>query len=206
MPRSLPLLATLLACTLLCACQQSPRSASIDAEPAVVFTSKSQTFKAPLAGAIEEFRRVVEFDGGDQEQAYRDADAALTRGRAAAGQALMQIDRIDQAAQNLFAAWQSELGGYADPARQAESAQQLAAARDQHERSVTQMREAHRAIEPVLTAMHDLTLALRHRLYARALGEVAERDDRIRENIAEQIARVQRAIDEAEAKLDSLDR
>lgn len=188
----------LIATFILTACQQAP-------PPVVQTSSKVGSIQKQYDGAIDAFRRVVAFDGGDVETRFRAAKQSYEQGKIKAESASHLIKRIDDSAKQVLAEWESELKNYSDQARQQDSKTRLDAARKDHEETIKELREAQAAMQPVLSQMNDLVLYLRHRLNEVALRGVPAAADKIDRDVAEYLESLNKAIDRADGFLKKLD-
>ncbi len=192
----------LLVCTLavfvLSACQHAP-------PPTVQTSSKVGSIQKQYDGALDAFRKVVAFDGGDIEKRYRAAKQSYERGAIKAESANHLIRRIDDSAKQVLAEWESEIKDYSDRARQQDSRARLDAARAHHEKTMSELREAQSAMQPVLTQMRDLVLYLRHRLNEIALRGVPARANEVESDVAEYLESIDKAIERADSFLENLD-
>lgn len=192
------LLLCLLTVFALTACQQGP--------PATVQTSsKISSIQKQYGGALDAFRRVVTFDGGDIETRYRAVQQSYEQGKIKAESANHLIKRIDDSAKQVLAEWESELKNYSDEVRRKDSKARLDAARKDHEKTIVDLREAQAAMQPVLEQMRDLTLYLRHRLNEVALRGVPALADEIDDDVEQYLESLNKSIDRANGFLQKLD-
>lgn len=65
-----------------------------------------------FVSALEQFRTVVNFDGGELESVYNDMQSAYDDSEAAAESVSDNIRKVEDVAEALFDEWQEELGQY----------------------------------------------------------------------------------------------
>ena len=159
-----------------------------------------------FADALEQFRSVVAFDGGDLEELYDRLNSEYERSRDQAAEVTERIDSVESVAEDLFEEWQQELGEYtrADLRRNSESL--LKDTRRRYEQMMNAMRRAERTMDPVLESFQDQVLALKHNLNARAIGALRNEMESIERDTARLISEMQKAIAEADSFIQSMEK
>lgn len=147
--------------------------------------------------ALERFRAMVEFDGGDLESMYDDLNAQYERSESAASDIRDRIDGIRSVADALFDEWHSELGEYTNQSLRRQSERELAQTKARYDRLMTTMERAEKSMDPVLAALHDNVLFLKHNLNARAIGSLKNQYQSVKVDIDTLIGRMQKSIDES---------
>lgn len=159
-----------------------------------------------FADALEQFRSVVNFDGGDLEEVYDRLNTEYERSRSEAGEVSDRIDSVESVAEDLFDEWQKELDEYTRADLRRNSENLLRDTRRRYEQMMKAMRRAEGTMDPVLEAFQDQVLALKHNLNARAIGALRNELDGIERDTARLISEMQKAISEADAFIQSMDR
>lgn len=153
--------------------------------------------KEQFASALDQFKSVVNFDGGELEAQYKKLDAELQRSESRAGEVTDRIESVESVGEALFNEWEKELDQYSDAGLRRKSEDQMKATRRNYDQMVKAMHKAESKMEPVLKVFRDQVLFLKHNLNAQALasleGVAAELDD----DVAALIADMQASIDEA---------
>ncbi|MBT8064286.1 MAG: DUF2959 domain-containing protein [Gammaproteobacteria bacterium] len=157
-----------------------------------------------FASALEQFRSVVSVDGGDLEATYDRLNGEYERSRGDAEAVSERIDEVESVAEDLFEEWQAELAEYSRADLRRNSEALLRDTRRRYDQMMVAMRRAERSMEPVLEAFQDQVLALKHNLNARAIGALRNELDSIERETARLIAEMQKAIDEADAFIQSM--
>lgn len=154
-----------------------------------------------FTSALEQFRTLVDFEGGDLEKEYDRLNREYQRSEKAAQRIRDRIASVDNVANALFREWKSELDEYTDTALRRESQHQLNETQQRYQQLIASMRRAEERMDPVLNTMRDQVLYLKHNLNARAIqalkGEVTtiDRDvDRLLAAMNEAIAEADRFI------------
>ncbi|MEX0617752.1 MAG: DUF2959 domain-containing protein [Pseudohongiellaceae bacterium] len=147
--------------------------------------------------ALEQFRSLVDFDGGELETHYERLNAAFEDSESAANRIHDRIDAVESVAEALFDEWEDELDQYTDQAMRRDSEQQLLGTRDSYSRLMTAMHSAEQTLDPVLDSFRDNVLYLRHNLNAQAITSLRSEYDAINTNIEQLILAMERAIAES---------
>ena len=120
--------------------------------------------------ALEQFRSVVNFDGGDLQQVYDRLDAEFQRSEQAADRIRDRIEAVEDVADALFDEWEDELDLYTNQQLRRDSEQQLRATRDRYDQLARAMQRSEATLDPVLDSLRDNVLYLKHNLNARAIA------------------------------------
>jgi ElaB/YqjD/DUF883 family membrane-anchored ribosome-binding protein len=157
-----------------------------------------------FADALEQFRSVVAFDGGDLEEVYDRLNTEYKKSQAEAEEVSDRINAVESVAEDLFAEWQKELGEYtrADLRRNSESL--LRDTRGRYQKMMKAMRRAETSMDPVLEAFQDQVLVLKHNLNAKAIGALGKELGSIERDTARLISEMQKAIAEADSFIESM--
>ncbi len=157
-----------------------------------------------FADALEQFRSVVSVDGGDLEEVYDRLNAEYLQSVDEAGQVSERIDAVESVAEDLFDEWENELAEYkrADLRRNSEAL--LKDTQRRYGQMMKAMRRAESTMDPVLESFQDQVLALKHNLNARAIGALRNELDGIERDTARLISEMQKAIEEADAFIQSM--
>lgn len=158
-----------------------------------------------FADALEQFRSVVNFDGGDLEGIYDRLNSEYESSVAEAGRVSERIDSVGSVAEDLFEEWEDELGEYKRADLRRNSEKLLKDTQRRYQQMMAAMRRAERTMDPVLEAFQDQVLALKHNLNARAIGALRNELDGIERDTARLITEMQKAIAEADAFIQSMD-
>jgi hypothetical protein len=158
-----------------------------------------------FASALDQFRATVNFDGGDLEKTYDRLNAEYERCVSEAEGVSTRIDAVQDVAEDLFEEWERELDQYSKAELRRTSASLLNDTRSRYKQLMASMRRAERSMDPVLDSFEDQVLFLKHNLNARAIGALRNELDSIERDTANLITQMQKAIDEANAFIDSME-
>ncbi|MBT8136086.1 MAG: DUF2959 domain-containing protein [Gammaproteobacteria bacterium] len=150
--------------------------------------------KEQFENALERFRSVVEYDGGELESRYKDLNRELERSEAKAEEVGSRIDAIEDVASALFREWEDELDQYSSAKLRSQSEQQLRETQRRYDGMVAVMRRAEARIQPVLNPFRDQVLWLKHNLNAQAIASLQGEVAVIESDVASLIADLERAI------------
>jgi hypothetical protein len=159
--------------------------------------------KEQFSSALEQYRSVIQVDGGDLEDIYDRLNAEYVRSERHAQAVRERIDRVETVAEDLFAEWEDEIGAYSDPDLARQSRGLLADTRSDYKDVVSAMHRAEQTMDPVLTIFNDQVMFLRHNLNARAIGALEDELAGLEQATATLIEEMERAIAEANRFIES---
>jgi hypothetical protein len=148
--------------------------------------------------AMEQFRQVVDFSGGDLEREYRRLDATLSRSERSAAEVRERIDAVEDVSEALFDEWRMELEQYSSDRLREQSRRKYEATRARYERLIASMRAAEDKLEPVLVPLRDQVLFIKHNLNARAIAGLSGELARVQADVDRLVRDMDAAIAEAD--------
>jgi hypothetical protein len=154
--------------------------------------------------ALSEFRSVVRFEGGDLESYYNRLHSEFEDSEAAAQDLTSRIDKVESVAEALFDEWQDELKLYTNDRLRSVSANKLQATKRQYTRLIKSMRRAEKSVEPVLNALRDNVLYLKHNLNASAIGALKGELAGIDRDVQQLLRAMEAAVNESDAFIKQL--
>jgi ElaB/YqjD/DUF883 family membrane-anchored ribosome-binding protein len=157
--------------------------------------------KEAFQDALERFNSVVNFHGGELEAQYDALKSQLDRCENRAEAVTDRITSIEGVAEALFREWEAELDEYTSPELRRRSRASLQETQERYETFIRAMYRAARKMDPVLAAFRDQVLFLKHNLNAQAVASLQGEVVKLETNVAELVAEMEQAIDEAEAFL-----
>lgn len=152
-----------------------------------------------FASALDEFRALVDIDGGELERQYDKLNASYERSKKQAGDVRTRIKSVNDVGDRLFREWESELKLYESADLRRRSREQLEATRGNYEQLLAAMNRAADKMDPVLELYEDQVLFLKHNLNARAISSLELERTRIEEQVEALISEMNSAIEEADA-------
>lgn len=148
--------------------------------------------------ALEQFRSVINFDGGELQAVYDRLDAEFQDSEAAAERIRNRIRAVEDVADALFDEWEDELDLYSNDSLRRDSERQLQDTRQRYQRLLSAMERAEDTIDPVLDNLRDNVLYLKHNLNARAIASIRGELDTINADVDRLIRAMEEAIAESD--------
>lgn len=160
--------------------------------------------KNQFTTALDQFKAVIDFEGDDLEAMYKELDAGYKKSKRAASDVGDKIDSVESVATALFAEWEEELNSYNSEELRTISAKRLDETRSRYEQLIGAMERAEASIPPVLTAMQDQVLFLKHNLNAQAIASIQGTAEGIQKDIQSLITEMETSISEANAFINQM--
>ncbi len=157
-----------------------------------------------FASALDQFRALVDVDGGKLEKVYDRLNAEYERSVADAAAVKDRVDAVENVAEDLFSEWESELKDYSSASLRADSQRLLNDTRRRYRQLMKAMRKAEQSMKPVLDAFEDQVLVLKHNLNARAIGSLRNELDGIERDTERLVAAMRQSINEANEFIQSM--
>jgi len=157
-----------------------------------------------FSSALEAFSAVVAFDGGELEDVYDRLNGQYEDSVAAADDVSARIDKVEGVAEALFDEWQEELEKYQNASLKRDSASKLRETQRRYKSLMKAMRNAESKMAPVLSALQDNVLYLKHNLNASAIGALQGELSTIENNVAQLLRQMNAAIAESDAFISSM--
>ncbi|MGJ8688638.1 MAG: DUF2959 domain-containing protein [Gammaproteobacteria bacterium] len=148
--------------------------------------------------ALEQFRSVVNFDGGELQQIYDRLNGEFEDTEEAADLIRERIQAVEAVADALFDEWEDELALYTNQNLRRDSEQQLRDTRTRYARLIAAMHRAEVTLDPVLDSLRDNVLYLKHNLNARAIASLRGELDTINTDVDRLINAMELAIEESD--------
>lgn len=156
-----------------------------------------QAAKEQFTTALQQFRAVTGFTGGDLGTAYDTLNASYEHSKAKANAVHDSIVKVDDVANALFKEWQAELDEYTNEQLRRESAQKLTMTRDRYAQLIAAMKRAESSIDPVLNTFHDQVLFIKHNLNAQAIASLQGQLQAVETDVSALVREMEHSIAEA---------
>lgn len=163
-----------------------------------------QEAQQQFASALEQLSTLIEFDGGDLQDQFEATESQYEASSDAADAVSERIDNIENVADALFDEWSDEIEQYSSAKLKRQSELQLKDTQRRYQRLLKAMQRAESKMAPVLAALKDNTLYLKHNLNAKAIGALEGEYQDIKTDINALISEMNKAIKESEQFLSSL--
>lgn len=157
-----------------------------------------QEAKAQFQTALEKFRTVIDFRGGELEAKYEKINVEFERCEARAEAVHKRIQDVEDVAEALFDEWKSELKQYTNENLRRSSQRKLDQTKKQYSQLIGAMKRAEVKITPVLSAFRDQVLFLKHNLNAQAIASIQKELTSVEVDIASLIKDMEASITEAD--------
>ncbi|AMK10199.1 DUF2959 domain-containing protein [Pseudodesulfovibrio indicus] len=161
--------------------------------------------KEEFASALEQFKSVVDFDGGKLQEVYEKLDAEYEDCKDQADEVKSRIDSVEDVAEALFDEWSDEIKLYSSDKLRRSSQQKLTATKSRYNGLIRAMRNAEKKMYPVLEAFEDQVLYLKHNLNAKAIAALEGELSSIRTDVDSLIKEMDKSIAEADAFIKTLE-
>ncbi len=155
--------------------------------------------KEEFVSALDAFRAVVDFDGGELEGMYDKLNGRYEAADKEAERVRTRVKDVQVVARDLFKEWRAELSQYSSDALRGESERQLKATEDRYEQLNAKMVAAAQSMDPVLAMFKDRVLYLKHNLNARAIAALGSESAQIEADVEALIKDMETSIAEADA-------
>ncbi|XQW84712.1 DUF2959 domain-containing protein [Thalassotalea piscium] len=167
-------------------------------------TESQEEAKEEFASALEQFSSLISYDGGELETHYQQSKAHYEASEQAAQEVTKRIDAIESVAEALFSEWQEEIEQYSNQSLKRQSQTKLRQTKSKYTNVLIAMHSAEKKMSPVLTALKDNMLYLKHNLNAQAVGALKGEYTSIKRNIDALIKEMNNSIGDSQAFIDSL--
>lgn len=157
-----------------------------------------------FSSALERFSTLLQFDGGELQSVYEDLKDQYEASEASASKVTNRIDKVEDVAEALFDEWQDELEQYESEKFRRDSTVKLKETRRRYQQLITSMRRAESKMSPVLSALKDNVLYLKHNLNASAIGSLQGEFGSIKRDIDQLIREMNRAISQSNDFIQSM--
>ncbi|MFB2673952.1 DUF2959 domain-containing protein [Shewanella xiamenensis] len=158
-----------------------------------------------FSSALEEMQALLNHDGGNLEKAYNKAKDEYESAQSAADDVSNRINKVEDVAEALFDEWQAEIGEISKASLRRNSETKLKETRRSYEQLMKTMRRAESKMPPILTAMKDNMLYLKHNLNAQAIGAIKGEFANLQTDISGLIKEMNKSINESTRFIEALE-
>ena len=157
-----------------------------------------------FSSALDEFSQLISFDGGEFQDVYDQLNDQYEASEESAAMVTSRIDKVESVAEALFDEWQEELEKYTNATLKRDSQRKLKDTQRNYKSLVSAMRKAESKMAPVLSALRDNVLYLKHNLNASAIGALQGEFSGIKKEINQLVAEMNTAISESNKFISSI--
>ena len=165
-----------------------------------------QEAQAQFKSALEEMTALINFDGGDLEEQYNVIQGQYEDSKEAAEHVSSRINKIEDVADALFDEWQDEIEQISSSNLKKQSSSKLRETQRRYESLVRSMRKAESKMGPVLSALKDNSLFLKHNLNAKAIGALQGEMVSIKNDVSALIKDMNSAIEQSQQFIELLEK
>ncbi len=158
-----------------------------------------QDAQEQFASALEEFSALINFDGGELEDVYNNLQDQYELSAESAAEVSSRINKVESVADSLFREWESELSLISNANLRRDSERKLKETQRKYAGLLKSMRTVERSMDPVLSALQDNVLYLKHNLNASAVGALQGELSTIKKDVNQLIREMNVAIKESDS-------
>ena len=162
--------------------------------------------KKEIQSALEQFEKVVGYQGGDLEATYKKLNSELESSEDSAEAVRTRIKDVESVADSLFTEWKTELGQYSSADLRRKSEEKLTQTKARYNEMLGAMKKAEQRIDPVLKPLRDQVLYLKHNLNARALAAIKGELVKVDAQVDQLVKDMNRSIAEADKFIQSMEK
>jgi Protein of unknown function (DUF2959) len=162
--------------------------------------------KKEIQTTLEQFGKVVSYEGGDLEATYKKLNGELENSEDSAKAVRKKIADVESVADALFSEWEQELGQYSNADLRRKSQAKLTQTKTRYKDMLAAMKRAEQRIEPVLRPLRDQVLYLKHNLNARALSAIKGELVKVDAQVDQLVKDMNRSIAEADKFIQSMEK
>ena len=161
--------------------------------------------KQQFANALEQFKSVVNFQGGDLEKVYNKLNKEYERSEGQATAVRDKITGVKRVAAALFDEWKGEIGEIKDTKLQSQSRQLYDKTQDNYAELIERMDAAAASMDPELSSFKDRVLFLKDNLNAQAIASLKGTELELSGDIDRLIQEMEASIREADQFIANLE-
>jgi len=154
--------------------------------------------KKQFLTAMEQFKSVVKFQGGDLEKEYNKINATLKRSEAEADAVRSRIRAVEDVAEAMFSEWSGEIKLYKNEALRKSSQRKYNLTKAKYTELIGAMKKAESKLEPALAPLRDQVLFMKHNLNAKAIAGLSGEVVSVQANVDKLVKEMEIAIAQAD--------
>jgi Skp family chaperone for outer membrane proteins len=157
-----------------------------------------------FSSALDEFSQLINFNGGELQGIYEQLKDQFEASEDSAASVTARIDKVESVAEALFDEWQQELQKYTNATLKRDSQRKLKDTQRRYQSLLNAMRKAESKMDPVLSALRDNVLYLKHNLNASAIGALHGEFNGVKKEINQLVSEMNKAIAESNSFISSM--
>ena len=159
-----------------------------------------QQFKS----ALDQLSQLINYDGGDLAAQYELVNDQYEASKSSAEEVESRIVAIENVADALFDEWNDEIQQYSSASLKHQSQQKMKKTQRNYQSLIKSMYRAKDRMAPVLAALKDNSLYLKHNLNAQAIGALQGEYKTIKRDVESLVAEMSKAIEQSQQFIDLL--
>lgn len=160
--------------------------------------------KQQFLTTMEQFKSVVNFQGGDLEKQYDKLNATLQKCESKADEVRKRIRSVESVSDALFKEWNAELKKYNNETLRNLSQKKYDLAKSKYTDLIASMKRAESKLEPTLIPLRDQVLYIKHNLNAKAIAGLSDELVGVQTTVDDLVRDIESAIAEADSFIASL--
>ena len=160
--------------------------------------------KKQFLTAMEQFKSVVNFKGGNLEKEYNKLNETLQESEAKAEDVRNRISAVEDVSDALFSEWRAEIKQYTSDTLRRSSQAKYEATKKKYAELIKAMKKAEAKLEPALAPLRDQVLFMKHNLNARAIAGLSNEVFSVQTNVDKLVSDIESATAQADAFIASL--
>ena len=166
--------------------------------------SAQEEAQEQFKSALDQLSQLINYDGGDLAAQYELVNDQYEASQASAEDVKARIEAIENVAEALFDEWADEIEQYSSSTLKQQSKQKMRKTQRNYESLIKSMHRAKDRMEPVLSALKDNSLYLKHNLNAQAIGALQGEYKTIKRDVESLVAEMSKAIAQSQQFIDLL--
>ena len=160
--------------------------------------------KNEFKNALEQLSSLISFDGGELQTQYQASVEHYEVSKSAADEVSERIDAIENVANALFDEWKEEIEQFSNQGLKRQSQSSLKQTERKYLTLIKAMRNAEKRMSPILNALKDNMLYLKHNLNAQAIGALKAEYQSIKQDVDRLIKDMNSSINHSQSFIQSL--
>lgn len=155
--------------------------------------------KEQFLTAMEQFKSVVKFQGGDLEDKYNKLNETLEQSEAKADAVRKRISAVEDVSEALFSEWRGEIKQYSSNSLRQSSQRKYDATKRKYTELIRAMKKAEAKLEPALAPLRDQVLFMKHNLNAKAIAGLSNELYSVQINVDQLVREIESSIAQADS-------
>jgi hypothetical protein len=160
--------------------------------------------KKQFLTAMEQFKSVVNFKGGNLEKEYNKLNDTLQESESKAEDVRNRISAVEDVSDALFSEWRAEIKQYNNDTLRRASQGKYDVTKKKYAELIKAMKKAEAKLEPALAPLRDQVLFMKHNLNARAIAGLSSEVYSVQTNVDKLVREIETATAQADSFIASL--